>query len=40
VIVLRGRVLFDGRPSDLAARGVGSLGVHAEDLPNWLEQLS
>ena len=33
-------VLFDGRPSDLAARGVGSLGVHAEDLPNWLEQLS
>ncbi len=40
VIVLKRRVLFDGRPSDLAARGVGSLGVHAEDLPNWLEQLS
>ena len=27
-------------PSDLAARGVGSLGVHAEDLPIWLEELS
>jgi zinc transport system ATP-binding protein len=40
VIVLKRSVVFDGRPSDLAARGVGSLGVHAEDLPNWLEQLS
>jgi zinc transport system ATP-binding protein len=40
VIVLKGRVLFDGRPTELAARGVGSLGVHAEDLPIWLEQLS
>jgi zinc transport system ATP-binding protein len=40
VIVLKRRVRFDGRPSDLVARGVGSLGVHAEDLPIWLEQLS
>jgi hypothetical protein len=40
VVVLKRSVLFDGRPSDLVARGVGSLGVHAEDLPNWLEQLS
>jgi zinc transport system ATP-binding protein len=40
VIVLKRRVLFDGRPADLVAAGVGSLGVHAEDLPNWLEGLS
>ena len=40
VIVLKRRVLFDGRPADLAAQGVASLGVHAEDLPIWLEQLS
>ena len=40
VIVLKRTVLFDGRPSDLAAQGVGSLGVHAEDLPIWLEQLT
>lgn len=40
VIVLKRTVLFDGDPSELAARGVGSLGVHAEDLPIWLEQLS
>ena len=40
VIVLKRRVLFDGKPSDLAAEGVGSLGVHREDLPIWLEQLS
>lgn len=38
VIVLKQRVLFDGRPADLAARGV-SLGIHAEDLPLWLEDL-
>jgi hypothetical protein len=36
--VLKQRVLFDGAPTDLAARGV-SLGVHAEDLPLWLEDL-
>ena len=40
VIVLKRRVLFDGNPADLAAEGVGSLGVHAEDLPIWLEQLT
>ncbi len=40
VIVLKRTVLFDGEPADLAARGVGSLGVHAEDLPIWLEHLS
>ena len=38
VIVLKQRVLFDGTAADLAARGV-SLGVHAEDLPLWLEEL-
>ena len=38
VIVLKQRVLFDGTPADLAARGV-SLGIHAEDLPLWLEEL-
>jgi zinc transport system ATP-binding protein len=38
VIVLRHRVLFDGAPADLAARGV-SLGIHAEDLPRWLEDM-
>lgn len=38
VIVLRtGRVSFDGPPAELAATGV-SLGVHAEDLPLWLER--
>jgi zinc transport system ATP-binding protein len=39
VVVLKRSVLFDGRPTDLAARGV-SLGIHAEDLPLWLEGLS
>jgi zinc transport system ATP-binding protein len=39
VLVLRaGRLAFDGRPGDLAATGV-SLGVHAHDLPLWLEGL-
>ncbi len=38
VIVLKGHVLFDGPPAELAAEGV-SLGVHAEDLPLWLEGL-
>jgi zinc transport system ATP-binding protein len=39
VVVLRRRVLFDGKPGDLAATGV-SLGVHRDDLPRWLEELS
>jgi zinc transport system ATP-binding protein len=38
VIVLKGSVLFDGAPAELAASGV-SLGVHREDLPLWLEGL-
>lgn len=38
VIVLKRRLLFDGSPAELAERGV-SLGVHAEDLPLWLEEL-
>jgi zinc transport system ATP-binding protein len=38
VVVLKRRVLFDGRPQDLAAKGV-SLGIHADDLPLWLEGL-
>src|SRR5262249_24297421 len=39
VVVLRRRVLFDGKPGDLAATGV-SLGVHRDDLTRWLEELS
>jgi zinc transport system ATP-binding protein len=38
VVVLKRRVVFDGSPQELASRGV-SLGVHAEDLPLWLEGL-
>jgi zinc transport system ATP-binding protein len=38
VVVLKNRVLFDGPPSELAATGV-SLGIHREDLPQWLEGL-
>jgi len=38
VVVLKQRVVFDGSPSELGARGV-SLGVHREDLPLWLEDL-
>lgn len=38
IVVLRRRVIFDGPPGALARRGV-SLGVHAEDLPLWLEGL-
>jgi zinc transport system ATP-binding protein len=37
VLLLRhGKIAFDGPPADLAAAGV-SLGVHATDLPVWLE---
>jgi zinc transport system ATP-binding protein len=39
VVVLRRRVLFDGKPRELAEAGV-SLGVHPDDLPRWLEELS
>jgi len=38
VIVLKGKVLFDGTPDALAHTGV-SLGIHREDLPLWLEGL-
>jgi zinc transport system ATP-binding protein len=38
VVVMRKRVLFDGPPEELAATGV-HLGVHADDLPRWLEEL-
>jgi ABC-type Mn2+/Zn2+ transport system ATPase subunit len=38
VVVLKQRVLFDGPPDDLASTGV-HLGVHADDLPRWLEEL-
>src|SRR5437870_3595023 len=38
IVVLMNRVLFDGRPSELSAAGV-SLGIHREDLPQWLEGL-
>jgi zinc transport system ATP-binding protein len=38
VIVLKGRVLFDGTPDELVRGGV-SLGIHPEDLPLWLEGL-
>lgn len=38
VIVLKGSIRFDGPPGELAAQGV-SLGVHAADLPLWLEDV-
>ncbi len=38
IVVLKGTVLFDGTPAELAASGV-SLGIHPEDLPLWLEEL-
>jgi zinc transport system ATP-binding protein len=38
VVVLKRKVLFDGTPGALVETGV-SLGVHAEDLPLWLEEL-
>ena len=38
VVVLRnGRIDFDGSPEGLSASGV-SLGIHAHDLPVWLER--
>jgi zinc transport system ATP-binding protein len=39
VVVLKRTVVFDGAPGDLAATGV-HLGVHDDDLPRWLEDLS
>jgi zinc transport system ATP-binding protein len=39
VVVMKRSILFDGPPEELAATGV-SLGIHAQDLPAWLEALS
>ncbi len=39
VVVMKHHILFDGAPADLTARGV-SLGVHRDDLPLWLEDLT
>jgi zinc transport system ATP-binding protein len=39
IIVLKRTVLFDGTPAALASSGV-SLGIHADDLPLWLEGLT
>jgi zinc transport system ATP-binding protein len=39
VVVLKGRVVFDGSPGALESAGV-SLGVHRDDLPLWLEDLT
>ncbi len=38
VVVIKRTIRVDGPPSALTAEGV-SLGVHAEDLPAWLEEL-
>ena len=38
LLLRRGKIDFDGPPDDLVAGGV-SLGVHATDLPVWLEGL-
>lgn len=38
VLVMKRTLVFDGTPAALTARGV-SLGVHAEDLPLWLERI-
>jgi zinc transport system ATP-binding protein len=38
IVVLRRTVMFNGPPSGLTSKGV-SLGVHADDLPLWLEGL-
>jgi zinc transport system ATP-binding protein len=39
LVLRRGQLMFDGPPAELAAGGV-SLGIHAEDLPLWLEGLT
>jgi zinc transport system ATP-binding protein len=39
VLVLKRSIVFDGTPTELAARGV-SLGIHIDDLPLWLERLT
>lgn len=39
LVLQRGAIAFDGRPDELVATGV-NLGVHAHDLPLWLEETS
>lgn len=39
VVVLKKTIRFDGTPDELRSQGV-SLGVHAADLPLWLERVS
>lgn len=39
VVVMKRSIVFDGTPAELTARGV-SLGVHRDDLPLWLEDLT
>ncbi|MEX2658288.1 MAG: metal ABC transporter ATP-binding protein [Acidimicrobiales bacterium] len=39
VVVLKRSIRFDGPPEELAGQGV-SLGVHAHDLPLWLEGIT
>jgi zinc transport system ATP-binding protein len=39
LLLRRGKIAFDGPPADLTATGV-SLGIHAHDLPVWLEGLT
>src|SRR3954470_13906216 len=36
LLIRHGAIAFDGSPADLTGQGV-SLGVHATDLPIWLE---
>lgn len=38
ILIVKRQIVFDGTPQELAARGV-SLGLHADDLPVWLEGL-
>jgi len=39
LVLKSGKIVFDGPPADLTATGI-SLGVHAHDLPVWLEGLA
>jgi zinc transport system ATP-binding protein len=39
VVILKRTIMFDGPPQELAATGV-SLGIHRDDLPLWLEDLT
>jgi len=36
LVLRRGKIVFDGAPDELTSSGV-SLGIHASDLPLWLE---